>query len=67
MKEFETETVGDNITHVTPVVNSQFHADTIKFLRNFRKFFSNVSLLSVADSTPIETQLELMRAMKEVG
>ena len=32
----------------------------------FRKFFSNVSLLSVADTTPIETQLELMKALKEV-
>lgn len=32
----------------------------------FHRFFSNVSMLSVADTVPIETQLELMRALKEV-
>lgn len=32
----------------------------------FHRFFSNVSMLSVADTTPIDTQIELMNALKEV-
>jgi hypothetical protein len=38
----------------------------VKKLTRFNKFFSNVSALSVADSTPIETQLALVNALKEV-
>lgn len=34
--------------------------------KKFNKFFSSVSHLEVADSTPIETQIELVRALKEV-
>jgi hypothetical protein len=49
-----------------PIENPLVIHDSIKKLRKFSKFFSNVSSLSVADSTPIETQLELMRALKEV-
>lgn len=40
--------------------------EEVKKLKKFSKFFSNVSALTVADSTPVETQLELVRALKEV-
>lgn len=41
--------------------------ENVKKSNKFHKFFSNVSLLSVADTVSVETQLELMRALKEVG
>lgn len=32
----------------------------------FSKFFSNVSFVSVADTVPIETQVVLLKALREV-
>ena len=40
--------------------------ENVKRQNKFYKFFSNVSMLSVADTTPIETQVELVKALKEV-
>lgn len=40
--------------------------ENVKRQNKFYKFFSNVSFLSVADTVPEGTQLELMRALKEV-
>jgi hypothetical protein len=62
----ETEQTEHRIAIGNVPEQNYIHADTIKKLRKFGKFFSNVSSLSVSDTVSIETQLELMRALKEV-